>query len=243
MSVRWNLQTRIDGRAIHPMWVFSLVACSLAPAPSAGQSFADAAGLDENTLATAARFVAEQFEKDAAFADQVLRRIQQTRPSVLHNFIAESTSATGNLTELQGELTSVDSVDALAEAATADWSRAKIAQILLENGREALVLAGRVPEGVAPPQRVDAIVLLCETTEEEIIGIAARLAWRPDTPLGRLGVDVGLLEDVQDRRPLTVAERQAFYSILAAAGGAALPIEVDATPEGVGGRTAVQRAG
>lgn len=45
---------------------------------------------------------------------------------------------------------------------------------------------------------------------------APRIAWHPDTPLGRLGMDVGLLDDVRQRTPLVAADREAFYQLLAA---------------------------
>lgn len=47
---------------------------------------------------------------------------------------------------------------------------------------------------------------------------ARRLAWYPDTLLGKLGMDYGLFEDVEDRRSLTRRERDAFYRMLMVAG-------------------------
>ena len=49
---------------------------------------------------------------------------------------------------------------------------------------------------------------------------AQRLAWYKDDPLGNLGMDVGLLDKVQDRRPLSAEETNAFYQMLAAVGRA-----------------------
>jgi hypothetical protein len=49
---------------------------------------------------------------------------------------------------------------------------------------------------------------------------ARRIAWRPDTLLGRLGMDVGLLDDLRDRWPITARERECFYQMLAAVGRA-----------------------
>ena len=46
--------------------------------------------------------------------------------------------------------------------------------------------------------------------------VAPRVAWHPATPLGELGVDVGLLDDVQDDAPLAAADHEAFYQVLAA---------------------------
>ena len=49
---------------------------------------------------------------------------------------------------------------------------------------------------------------------------APRLAWYPDDLSGRLGMDVGLLDTVQDQKELTGGEQEAFYQMLAAAGRA-----------------------
>ena len=59
--------------------------------------------------------------------------------------------------------------------------------------------------------------------------VAKRIAWHPRTTdyprvslgkslLGRLGVDVGLLDDVQSRGTIQAAEREPFYQMLRAAG-------------------------
>lgn len=47
---------------------------------------------------------------------------------------------------------------------------------------------------------------------------APRLAWYPDNLLGQLGMDVGLLDTVQNQKPIVAADREAFYQMLAAAG-------------------------
>jgi hypothetical protein len=46
---------------------------------------------------------------------------------------------------------------------------------------------------------------------------ARRLAWFPDDLLGRLGVDVGLLESISQRTALSDADREPFYMLLGAA--------------------------
>jgi hypothetical protein len=50
--------------------------------------------------------------------------------------------------------------------------------------------------------------------------VAPRVAWFPDTLLGKSGMDVGLLDDVVDRERLRPEETEAFYQLLAAAGRA-----------------------
>lgn len=53
-----------------------------------------------------------------------------------------------------------------------------------------------------------------------LIFATGRLAWYPDDLLGNLGMDVGLLDDVKDRKPLLADEDAAFYQMLAAVGRA-----------------------
>lgn len=50
--------------------------------------------------------------------------------------------------------------------------------------------------------------------------VAGHLAWHPDNLLGRLGMDLALLDRVEQKRRLTRQDREAFYALLAAAGRA-----------------------
>jgi hypothetical protein len=65
--------------------------------------------------------------------------------------------------------------------------------------------------------------------EPKMLFVAKRIAWHPRTAnyprvsvgkslLGRLGVDVGLLDDVQSRGTIRAAEQEPFYQLLRAAG-------------------------
>jgi hypothetical protein len=47
---------------------------------------------------------------------------------------------------------------------------------------------------------------------------ADRVAWYPDTPLGRLGMDYGLFDSVVDGSKLVAGDTAAFYALLAAVG-------------------------
>lgn len=47
---------------------------------------------------------------------------------------------------------------------------------------------------------------------------AARVAWYPDTPLGRIGMDYGLFDTVVDGTKLGAGDAAAFYAVLGAAG-------------------------
>ncbi len=48
--------------------------------------------------------------------------------------------------------------------------------------------------------------------------VAPRLAWYQNNLLGRLGMDTGLFDTVEDRKPLTKKDRAAFYEMLVAVG-------------------------
>jgi hypothetical protein len=54
--------------------------------------------------------------------------------------------------------------------------------------------------------------------KRELYLAADRIAWHPDTPLGRLGMDYGLFDTVEQQRPITNQDRECFYQMLAAAG-------------------------
>lgn len=46
--------------------------------------------------------------------------------------------------------------------------------------------------------------------------VTPRLAWKADDLLGRLGMDAGLFDKLENRHPLSRAERESFYQLLAA---------------------------
>ena len=105
----------------------------------------------------------------------------------------------------------------------------------------ATILAGSVPriwldEGPLD-ERAAADGLLLQRQKDDatapaLVFLARRVAWYPDqmqpqrgvnfglTVLGDLHMDVGLWDQVRDRRPLTAAEREAFYQLLEAVGRA-----------------------
>ena len=59
-----------------------------------------------------------------------------------------------------------------------------------------------------------------ENEQTTLAFAAPRLAWYPDNLLGELGMDAGLLDSVQDQKPITAEDREAFYQMLAAVGRA-----------------------
>lgn len=56
-----------------------------------------------------------------------------------------------------------------------------------------------------------------ENGDARLIFVAQRVAWHPNTLLGRLGMDEGLFDTVQNRKPLLASEHECFYQLLAAA--------------------------
>lgn len=69
-----------------------------------------------------------------------------------------------------------------------------------------------------------AIVLVTRSPEQDQqgMGISQRIAWHPNTLLGSAGMDVGLLDTIQDHADLRAEERECFYQMLAAVGQANL---------------------
>ena len=59
--------------------------------------------------------------------------------------------------------------------------------------------------------------------------VAAHVAWYPDTPLGKLGMDVALFDDVRDFSTDLKFERECFYQLLAAMRRADLGVLLDQT--------------
>ncbi len=99
-------------------------------------------------------------------------------------------------------------------------------QVRLADGLPATVYALRVPaawplaEDFEEPVRFSAIYLkLGAPLDGQPVPLfaAQRIGWQPDTTLGRLGMDVGLLDEITDRTRLLGRERECFYALLAAA--------------------------
>lgn len=115
-------------------------------------------------------------------------------------------------------------------------------ELHLDNGQPAVVFAARVPgqwsAGEPMEERGGAFGLLLKSAERDPrrrvpVFVARRISWYPPTPLGKLGMDVGLLDEVVDRtgvarsrrldqREVSRAgyEREAFYAMLDAVGRA-----------------------
>jgi hypothetical protein len=117
-------------------------------------------------------------------------------------------------------------VDVLAIRSPAAWPRWQVIdEPAVVIGLPLAKAAGPRPAGgpetdTAWPD-VPAVALLAATS----------VAWEPDTPLGRLGMDYGLFDTVTDGGKLQPGDTEAFYAVLAAAGRAAAgAIEAAAGP-------------
>jgi hypothetical protein len=99
-----------------------------------------------------------------------------------------------------------------------------------QSNQTAIVFARTVPEAWALDtplnESASAAALFLKTGPESPAGkpdlcfAADRVAWHPATPLGRLGMDYGLFDTIEQARPITNSERECFYQMLAAAGRA-----------------------
>lgn len=141
--------------------------------------------------------------------------------------MANPPAVRGDLYTLRGRITQVEPVALDAQTAErfgfGSYFRCRLT---LDSLGPAVVYARDVPQawrqGAKPDEPGGALGVYLKTLPDAQgpMFAASRLAWYPDTPLGRLGMDVGLLDDVQDRRALVPAENEAFYQMLAAVGRA-----------------------
>ena len=156
----------------------------------------------------------------------------------------------GEVLHFAGRVLGVEVVELSPENAERyEMSRYYRCRLRLQEGQMAAVVAPKVPAAWKTGQPIDeatsgyGVFLKLERSDEgqSIPAFAAsRLAWYPRTPLGRLGMDVGLLDDVRmpadpglppgkgdsarltlDDLRLTGNDRECFYQMLAAVGRSA----------------------
>jgi len=138
----------------------------------------------------------------------------------------------GRLLELRGRVQSVEPLVPPPEVAQRlELPRYYRCRFILEpTNQPAVVYATTVPEqwedGATPDEPGAAAGLFLKLSgsnpaEPRPVVAAARIAWYPNNLLGRLRMDVGLLDDVRPRGPIRAEEREAFYQLLAAAGRSA----------------------
>lgn len=110
------------------------------------------------------------------------------------------------------------------------------AELELPGGSRAIVFANRAPQRWQPGRAIDeaagclGLLVAPASADNPAILLADRLASFPPGPLGALGMDAGLFDDLEDRRGLVGEERECFYQLLAAVGRAD-PGELNAAAE------------
>jgi len=137
----------------------------------------------------------------------------------------------GEFFPLTGTVLSVKPFRPSEEAAfVLDFNTYYRCEVKLDSGNEATIYTLRVPDawkkGLPAENVGDAVggegVFLKFTSEDPAqrrpIFVARRLKWWPDTWLGRLGMDVGLLDEVRIVSRFESADREPFYQMLAAVG-------------------------
>ena len=145
--------------------------------------------------------------------------------------IARPDKFRGSIFRLRGRVIDVEPLKPAAEAAgryeLANYFRCRLQ--LDSPGETAEVYAEHVPaawqEGAELDDPGGAFGVFLKLGRRNagrttLIFAAHRVAWYPDDLLGRLGMDVGLLDDVKDQEPLTAQDSEAFYQMFAAVGRA-----------------------
>ena len=150
----------------------------------------------------------------------------------------EPDSVCGQFYRLGGRVTSVETIKLSPQDARRlmfkQYYRARIA--LDGDIRSATILTRTVPRAWLKPlkqkkldARATAVGLFLRLAENDSgqsgpIFAARRVAWHPPGPLGDLGMDVGLLDELRDRKKIggreRGRERECFYQMLAAVGRA-----------------------
>ena len=143
----------------------------------------------------------------------------------------QSAALRGQIYRLVGRVTSIEKAKAppaVAERFGVDacfGCRMK----LETNGAPVLIYTRNVPEAWRDEESIEqrggayGVYLKCSSSDPALpapVFVAARLAWWPQNMLGDLEVDAAALAAVENNRPLTAGERDAFYQTLAAVGRA-----------------------
>ncbi|MCC7083619.1 MAG: hypothetical protein IT427_01275 [Pirellulales bacterium] len=100
--------------------------------------------------------------------------------------------------------------------------------VAIDGGGRAVLLTQFIPKDLQQGDAISfdgALLAAYESTDNqppELVFAAQRLAWHPATDLGKLRMDVGLLDHVAQNRPIFGEEAAGFYQLLAAVGRASL---------------------
>ncbi len=147
---------------------------------------------------------------------------------------AEPDSARGQFYRLGGRVTSVETIKLSPQDARRlmfkQYYRARM--VLDGDKRSATILTRTVPRAWLKPlkqKNLDAQATAAglflrlgknDSGQSAPIFAARRIAWHPPGPLVDLGMDVGLLDELRDRKKIGGRERECFYQMLAAVGRA-----------------------
>lgn len=144
--------------------------------------------------------------------------------SVIPRLVADPTMRRGEFFHLDGRLQGVEKHSLPAALAQRfPFDHYYQCRVLLDRTGPATIYARSVPAAWQKGDPIDARAMFLKVgpstgTRPMLLFVAARVGWHPATVLGRLGMDVGLLDALHDDRPLTGADHEAFYQLLAAVG-------------------------
>jgi hypothetical protein len=152
-------------------------------------------------------------------------------PDKLAETISQPDLARGQIFRLRGRVTEVEPCKPDGDAAQRyEMPRYFRCRLQLDaSDQTADIYTENVPvewqEGAQPNASAGALGVFLKLDEKAedpplLVFAAPRLAWYPDNLLGQLGMDVGLLDTVQNQKPIVAEDREAFYQMLAAAGRA-----------------------
>jgi hypothetical protein len=143
------------------------------------------------------------------------------------DFARQSDRLRGEFFTFTGRVVSIEPVRCAPQLADRfDFTEYYRCRLMLPSNRPAVIYAREVPQawrqGAKPGELGGALAVYLKLLpgDEGPLFAAQRIAWYPPTPLGELRMDVGLLDSLQDRKPLGRDEHEAFYQALAAVGRA-----------------------
>ena len=223
--------------------ILVVIAAVAAPAPAPASSLADYLStwkIDRGSRAVLEEPAAWNDAKQEA-ALRVLARLARAPVTLADRWaddavpvddLAPAARLADRLVRVAGRATFVTAIPLAADQAElAGRQQLDAVRIVTAAGTTVDVLAEHVPQewprGRAIDEPAVAIGLpLAESggpsaapkDEAQLLVGAARVAWFPPTPLGRLGMDYGLFDSVEDGQKLVSGDTEAFYATMAAAG-------------------------
>lgn len=174
---------------------------------------------------------------DAEAIVQTLHALSQFPADRLHRWTKRDVDAAqlrsgpdkfrGELVHLAGRLSDSGVFEVPEELAERfDVALVRRCDVTLQDGSSVTVLTETVPRDVKAGDAVsfDGVFLKTADSNDDkppaLVFASQRLAWHPATELGKLGMDVGRLEEVTQDQPISGQEAAAFYEMLAAVGHA-----------------------